>query len=181
MSNLVTDASGKPKPQYENEAGTAFEALKGRNGHMKVMSDDGMNPAIGATTDTMATDPEVANSVIALLKGILSKTGTSGGTGAAVFEGTQGNLWNNKAVTANEYSATVDTQGASKLSIFGQATGATDLTVYISQDSSSFYAAEKLSVQPGDFHLFLNTAARYVRLRTSAGSIIVGATLAGKA
>lgn len=70
MPNLLLDDGGLPKPQYESEDGTTFEALKGRGGAMFVRMADGSNEALGSKSDQEATSGD--GSVIALLKALRS-------------------------------------------------------------------------------------------------------------
>lgn len=70
MPNLLLDDGGLPKPQYESEDGTTFEALKGRGGAMFVRMTDGSNEALGSQSDQAATSGD--GSVIALLKALRS-------------------------------------------------------------------------------------------------------------
>ena len=67
MAVLLTDEGGKPIPQYQNAAGTAFEAVKGADGHMSARSDDGKIVTLGTTTDE-----DTANTVIGRLKKLIS-------------------------------------------------------------------------------------------------------------
>lgn len=68
MPNLLLDDGGLPKPQYESEDGTTFEALKGRGGAMFVRMADGSNETLGRKSDQEATSGD--GSVIALLKAL---------------------------------------------------------------------------------------------------------------
>ena len=63
---LQEDGQGRPIPQYQNAAGTGYEAWKGADGHGNVRSADGQIVSIGATTDVEASSGN--GSVIALLK-----------------------------------------------------------------------------------------------------------------
>lgn len=173
MPTLLTDQIGRPKPQYETSDGSAFEALKGQNGHMNSRSDDGQIVTIGAKADTAVTVSTGSASVIALLKGIvdwLSK-------GRVV--GTHANAWNNVAAAANATSTSVDTNIVRVLSLFGNVSAATILTVQYSQNNSTWYDGTKLDLVAGNFAIGIPVGARYVRLKTSAAATIT-ATIAGK-
>jgi hypothetical protein len=77
MPVLLEDDLGRPKPQYENQAGTDFEPWKGANGHGNVRSSDGQLVTIGARADSAAADHTVSASVVAILKAILRDVGES--------------------------------------------------------------------------------------------------------
>jgi len=77
MPVLLEDDLGRPKPQYENQAGTDFEPWKGANGHGNVRSSDGQLVTIGARADSAAADHTVSASVVAVLKAILRDVGES--------------------------------------------------------------------------------------------------------
>lgn len=89
---IKVDVNAKPVPQYFNPALDDYEALYGANGAMRtllydangnplltepnpgyVRAGDGMIAALGALADAAQTNPAVAASVIALLKGLLTK------------------------------------------------------------------------------------------------------------
>ncbi len=78
MAILLEDSLGRPKPQYENTAGTDFEAWKGANGHGNVRSSDGQLITVGSKDDSAAADHTVSASVVAVLKAILRDVGGSG-------------------------------------------------------------------------------------------------------
>lgn len=95
------------------------------------------------------------------------------------FYGTQANAWNAVAVAANGVSASIDTQLAPNISVFGNVGGgATTLTVQFSQDNVNFYDATN-SVANGDFSVSGIYGARYIRLKSSNARTIT-ATIAGK-
>lgn len=71
MAELLREDSGLPKPQYEKEDGSGFEALKGKSGAMFVYSKDGHNEALGSKTDTEAAVGD--GSLIALVKNLRTK------------------------------------------------------------------------------------------------------------
>lgn len=55
MAELLVDDLGRPIPQYLNEAGTAFESVRGVSGALKDRSDDGAHVTLGTTTDAAST------------------------------------------------------------------------------------------------------------------------------
>lgn len=63
MASLLTEDQGLPKPQYESENGSGFEAQKGKEGAKFVHVKDGHNVAQGSTTDA-----ETANTLIGIGK-----------------------------------------------------------------------------------------------------------------
>lgn len=63
MPSLITDDQGLPKPQYEDENGASFEAVKGKQGASFSYQKDGHNEALGSTTDA-----EDKNTLIGLTK-----------------------------------------------------------------------------------------------------------------
>ena len=71
MAELIREDSGLPKPQYEKEDGSGFEALKGKSGAMFVYSKDGHNEALGSKTDTEAASGD--GSLIALVKNLRTR------------------------------------------------------------------------------------------------------------
>lgn len=94
--------------------------------------------------------------------------------------GTHANAWNAAAVLAAGTSTSVDCQYASSISIFGNASAATTITVQYSQDNTNFYddTIDTISAN-GNFAFNLTAGARYVRLKSSAAATIT-ATIAGK-
>jgi len=95
------------------------------------------------------------------------------------FYGTEGNAWAAVAVGAGGTSASIDTQLAPNISIFGNVTGgATTITLQFSQDNANFYDAES-TVANGNFSVSGVYSARYLRLKSSNARTIT-ATIAGK-
>lgn len=93
--------------------------------------------------------------------------------------GTQGNAWNNQAVASGGLSAPVDCQYVSVVSVFGNASANTTITVRYSQDNISFYDAFTFNTGVGDFSSTAQIAARYVQLKSSQARTLT-ATVAGK-
>jgi hypothetical protein len=71
MAELLREDSGLPKPQYETEDGSAFEALKGKEGAIYVRTKDGHNETIGSKTDAEAATGN--GSLIALIKNLRTR------------------------------------------------------------------------------------------------------------
>jgi hypothetical protein len=63
MASLLTEDQGLPKPQYESENGSTFEAQKGKEGAKFVYTKDGHSVALGSTTDA-----ETVNTLIGIGK-----------------------------------------------------------------------------------------------------------------
>lgn len=81
--------------------------------------------------------------------------------------GSEGNLAFASALNAGDESGTFGLEGG-MLTILGNASAATTITLLLSADGSTFYAAETRTLAAaGDFTFYLFTAARYCRLRTS--------------
>lgn len=95
--------------------------------------------------------------------------------------GAQANAWNAAVVGIAGDSVAIDCQHQSNISAFGNVSAATTITIYVSQDNVTYYATATNVVLggPGDFHFSFQSAARYVRLRSSAAATIT-ATIAGK-
>lgn len=95
--------------------------------------------------------------------------------------GSQGNAWNGASVGADGNSPSVDKQGYTTVSAFGTVSAATTLTLQVSQNNSSWYDTDSTVdlAGAGDFHLSVVTAARYVRLNSSAAATITATIVAG--
>jgi hypothetical protein len=94
--------------------------------------------------------------------------------------GVHGNAWKAASVAANGTSAVVDSWSCPYVSAFGNAGGATTLTLQYSLDGSNFYAGPSVTLGgAGDFHLDATTAARYLRLLSSSSATLT-ATIAAK-
>ena len=94
--------------------------------------------------------------------------------------GVQGNAWNAAAVAANGVSASIDCQYTPNISVFGNASGTTKITVQFSQDDANFYDATEQNIPSGgDFSISGAWGARYIRLKSSQARTIT-ATVAGK-
>lgn len=95
--------------------------------------------------------------------------------------GAQGNAWNAAAVLAAGVSTAVDTGSLHRVAAFGNADAATTITVQVSENNVTFYDTTTTAVLGGasDFHVAFDTAARYVRLKSS-GAATITATIAAK-
>lgn len=96
--------------------------------------------------------------------------------------GSHGNAWSNAAVLANGVSAVLDTHGMRVVSAFGSANASTIMVLQFSMNNSTYYDGPTvilMSPTGGPFHFESHTAARYVRLKSTAAATIT-ATLAAK-
>jgi hypothetical protein len=94
--------------------------------------------------------------------------------------GVQGNAWNAASAGANGTSAVVDTWSCPFVSAFGNAGAATTISLQYSMDGANFYAGPSTTLSgSSDFHIDATTAARYLRLLSSAAATIT-ATIAAK-
>ena len=81
--------------------------------------------------------------------------------------GYEGNLASSSALAAGDNSGNFSIEGGT-LTVLGNVNTATTITLLLSADGSTFYAAETRTLAAaGDFTFYLFTAARYCRLRTS--------------
>ena len=96
--------------------------------------------------------------------------------------GTQGNAWDNVATGANGNSNSIDTQYTSNVDIFGVVSGATEISIYLSQDNTNFYDSGIVIeiTEAEDFAVIdLPIGARYIRLQSS-NDITATTTIASK-
>jgi len=95
--------------------------------------------------------------------------------------GVHANAWNNIAVGIGGTSAVIDCQYQRTISAFGNVSAATTIKVQVSQDGTNFYdsGSEQVLAGAADFHITLDTGARYIQLHSSAAATIT-ATTAGK-
>lgn len=95
--------------------------------------------------------------------------------------GVQANAWNNAASGAGGTSNSIDVQFCDQVSIFGHVSGATTLTVQLSQDNSNFYDSGFTNAPAGaaDFGFTIQSGARYARLKSS-NNVTITATITGK-
>jgi hypothetical protein len=92
--------------------------------------------------------------------------------------GAHGNAWSAAAVGAGGTSTSLDTRYTPFVSIFGNTSGGTVLTVQLSQNDADWYDSTTHAVN-GDFGFHLTIGARYVRLKNSVARTIT-ATIAAK-
>lgn len=99
---------------------------------------------------------------------------------AGRFVGTHANAWDAAAVAIDGESAVIDVAKAPHLTVFGNASAATDIIVLGSQDGTNFYQVDTTTLAgAADFAFHLTTGMAYVKLRSSAAATIT-ATVAGK-
>ena len=97
--------------------------------------------------------------------------------------GEEGNAWNNQSTGINGDSSSVDLEYNAFVDIVGNTSGATELTIYKSQDDTKFYDSEvKIEIEEaGDFAINgLYVGFRYIRLQSS-NDVTATATIAAKA
>ena len=95
-------------------------------------------------------------------------------------EGVQGNAWNAAATGAAGLSAPVHIGPYKNISVFGNTSGASTITVQLSQDGSTFYDSGSTISANGNFGANYTVGAQHVRLKSSA-DVTATATIAGKA
>lgn len=94
--------------------------------------------------------------------------------------GAQANAWNVAVVAAGGASAIIDCQFNRRVSAFGDVNAATTINLQVSQDGVKFYiAGSQVLGGAGDFHITVETGARYARL-LSTGAATITATIAAK-
>ena len=95
--------------------------------------------------------------------------------------GTHANAWSAAVVGAGGNSTAIDCQYTPHISAFGNANGATTISLQVSQDNTNFYTAATVSVAGGggDFALNVTIGARYIRLQSSQARTIT-ASITGK-
>lgn len=93
--------------------------------------------------------------------------------------GTHNNAWNNVLTGVGGVSTAVDTQNCAHVTVFGNTSAASTITVQFSQDNTNFYDSEVTISANGNFGKNLTAGARYVRLKSSA-DVTANATIAAK-
>lgn len=98
--------------------------------------------------------------------------------------GIEGNVWNDTFTGIDTPSNVVDTKNFPHLSIMGGTSGATTLSVYVSQDGTNFYLCEDLTTKINNpsgltFHIYFTAGARYYYL-TSSSNVTANTTISGK-
>lgn len=82
-------------------------------------------------------------------------------------------LWAATSVGASAQSAGFDTHNSPWVSIYGNSSAATTLTVMYSNDGLTWYAGPTLTLATaGNFHLDFTTAAQWIAVQSSAAAII---------
>jgi hypothetical protein len=96
--------------------------------------------------------------------------------------GAHANAWNAAAVAINGTSNSVDCQYEANITVFGNVSAGTTITLQVSQDNTNWYDSDKTQAPSGagDFCFSATIGARYIRLKSSAAATIT-ATIAGKA
>lgn len=93
--------------------------------------------------------------------------------------GAHANLWNNAATGTNGNSTAIDTQYTPHITVFGNTSNSTTMSIQASQDNTNFYTIGTFSAPAGDFGSSFTCGARYIRLQSSNNRTVT-ATLAGK-
>lgn len=95
--------------------------------------------------------------------------------------GSHANAWNAAAVGAGGNSSVIDFQYTPHISAFGNANGATTISLQVSQDNTNFYTLSTVTLVGGggDFAINITIGARYARLQSSNARTIT-ATITGK-
>jgi len=95
--------------------------------------------------------------------------------------GLHANAWSAADTGAGGTSGPVDTWCAPHVTAFGNASGATTLTLQVSQDGTNWYDSQvtQALAGAGDFCLNASVGARFVRLKSS-NDVNVTATISAK-
>lgn len=95
--------------------------------------------------------------------------------------GVQANAWDAATTGAGGTSSALDTRCAPFVTAFGNSSGATTITIQVSQDNSNWYDSQSTQVLSGsgNFCIHATVAARFVRLKSSA-SVTATATISAK-
>lgn len=161
-----------PVPQYWT--GTAYEKVQGANGASRTIIYDASGVALFTATNT---------GKVAIQSALPAGTNNIGDVDIATVPivGVHANAWDNVAVGIAGTSTVIDCQYQRTISAFGNVSAATTVKVQVSQDGINFYdsGSEQVLAGAGNFHITLDTGARYIRLHSSAAATIT-ATIAGK-
>jgi hypothetical protein len=97
------------------------------------------------------------------------------------FTGSQGNLWNGVLTGTGGFSSVIDLRQPLYCVVFGTVSGATDLTMQISQDNVNYYDTTVIISAIGAATIYqkFTVEARFMRLRSSA-NVTAALTLAAK-
>ena len=93
--------------------------------------------------------------------------------------GTHANAWDAATVAINGTSAAIDLIDARTVTAFGNTSGATTLTLQVSQDRVNWYNHPTTVAANGNFAQTWDVASRYCRLHSSAAATIT-ATVSAK-
>lgn len=93
--------------------------------------------------------------------------------------GTHGNAWNAASVGAAGKSTAVELHNAFNVTAFGNTSGASTLTLEVSQNGTTWYAHPTSIAANGDFAQSWQIGAKWARLSSSA-AVTITATLAAK-
>lgn len=95
--------------------------------------------------------------------------------------GVHANAWSAASTGAGGFSSSVDTWCAQAVTAFGNASGATTITLQVSQDGTNWYDSQINQVLSGAGNFCLNATvgARFVRLKSSA-DVTATATISAK-
>lgn len=93
--------------------------------------------------------------------------------------GVHGNAWSAATTGANGTSNAIDLGCSPFVSIFGNTSGASTLTLQLSQNGTDFYDSATTVAANGNFGVQVTVGARYVRLK-SGSDVTATATIAAK-
>lgn len=93
--------------------------------------------------------------------------------------GSHNNAWAAAATGVGGTSAKIDTKSLPHVSVFGNTSGASTITVQFSADNTNFYDSGTTVSANGDFGINFTGGAQYVRLKSSA-NVTVSATVSAK-
>lgn len=93
--------------------------------------------------------------------------------------GVHANAWDNAATGAGGTSAIIDLLEANRVTAFGTTSGASTLTLQVSQNGVNFYNHPTTVAANGNFAQTWDVAVRFVRIHSSA-AVTATATIAAK-
>lgn len=93
--------------------------------------------------------------------------------------GTHANAWSAASVAVNGTSAAIDLEDCAQLSVFGNTSGASTLTLQMSADRVNWYNHPTTIAANGNFAQVYTVGARYARLHSSA-AVTITATIQAK-
>lgn len=196
-ADITLGAKADAAIQDASSSGSAIALLKGIQAILGLVT---ASPTANTVLDRLKTINTTLSAAIPAGTNLIGKFGidqtTDGTTNRTVSKisqtageniivgavvGTQANAWSAAAVSAGGDSTAIDCQYQYRISAFGNVDAATTITAWVSQDNTTFYETSTNVVLggSGSFHISFETAARYVRLRSS-GAATITATIAGK-